>query len=158
MKSPENNPEHDPELDFAKLDAALRAHAIPVDGTIASSASAIPHPSTGPSWSGPRALVSPPMIAIVTVAALVGVPYLVPHLDRLRLLTPIPESASLFAGAPPAQPAATVGAAELKLETKDDSALRQPEDVELPAAAREIVPPPNAEQKPPREPIASTNS
>lgn len=102
-------------------------------------------------WSGPRALVSTPMIAIVTAGVLVGVPYLVPGLDRFRLLTPLPESASLFAGAPPAQPAATVGAAELKMETKDDSAMRQPEDVELPAAAREIVPPPNAEQKPPRE-------
>ena len=110
MKSPEKTPERDPELDAAKLDAALREHAIPVDGTIASAASTVVHPSTGPSWSGPRALVSPPMIAIVTVAALVGVPYLVPHLDRFRLLTPIPESASLFAGAPPAQPAATFAA------------------------------------------------
>ena len=140
----------------AKLIAALRAHEVDpklvaAKESAAPATSATVPPPTGPSWSGPRALVSPPMIAMITVGALVGLPYLVPKLDRLRLLTPIPESASLFAGAPPAQPAATVGAADLKMETKDDGALRQPEEVELPAAAREIVPPPNAEQKPPRQ-------
>ena len=106
---------------------------------------------TEPAWSGPSVLTSRPMIAMVTVGALVGLPYLVPGLTRFRLLTPLPETASLFAAPAPAQPAATVGAAELKMETKDDAELRQPEDVQLPAAAREIVPPPNAEQKPPRE-------
>src|SRR5262245_57380817 len=95
--------------------------------------------------TGLAALRSPAAIAMATAAALVSVPYLIPGLERFRLLTPLPEDASLFAGAAPAQPAATVGEAELKLETKDDSELRQPEDIQLPAAAREIVPPPNAE-------------
>jgi lysophospholipase L1-like esterase len=95
-------------------------------------------------------LASPSAIAMVTVAALVAVPYLAPKLDRFRLLTALPESASLFAAAPAAQPVASVGEAELKIETKDESALRQPEDVQLPAAAQGVVPPPNAEQKPPR--------
>ena len=100
--------------------------------------------------SGLAVLRAPTTIAMVTVAVLVGLPYLVPRLDRFRLLTPLPETASLFAVASPPKPAATVGEAEIKLETKDDDTLRQPEDVVLPAAAREIVPPPNAEQKPPR--------
>lgn len=99
---------------------------------------------------GAAVLRSPAAIAMVTVAALVGVPYLVPGLARVRLLTPLPETASLFAMPAPAQSVAAVGEAEIKIETKDDEALRQPEVVELPAAAREIVPPPTAEQKPPR--------
>lgn len=99
---------------------------------------------------GLAVLRAPTTIAMVTVAALVALPYALPKLERFRLLTPLPETASLFAVAPPPSPAATVGEAEIKLETKDDDTLRQPEDVVLPAAAREIVPPPNAEQKPPR--------
>src|SRR4051812_46213024 len=99
--------------------------------------------------SGLAVLWSPTMIAMATAAALVGVPYVVPQLARFRLLTPLPESASLFGAAAPAQPVATVGEAVIKVETRDEEALRQPEDVQLPAAARELVPPPNAEQKPP---------
>ena len=105
---------------------------------------------TAGAYRGASVLLSPPAIAIATLAALVGLPYVVPGLARFRLLTPLPETASLFAQPAPAQPAATVGEAEIKIETKDDDALRQPEVVELPAAAREIVPPPTAEQKPPR--------
>ena len=157
MESPEKQ---------AQLDAALRRRAssdtapVVVEGTLTrgepadaarATDAAQAAASKGPTWSGPAVLTSRPMLAMVTLAALVGVPYLIPKLDRFRLLTPIPETASLFAGAAPAQPAATVGAAVLQMETKDDEALRQPEDVQLPAAAREIVPPPNAEQKPPRE-------
>jgi lysophospholipase L1-like esterase len=114
------------------------------------SGSSSPRSAPDRAFRGARTLLSPSAIAMVTVAALVGLPYLVPGVQRLRLLTPLPETASLFAMPAPAQPAATVGAAKLEAETKDDDALKQPEVVELPAAAREIVPPPTAEQKPPR--------
>lgn len=107
-------------------------------------------PQNDREWRGVQVLLSAPTIAMATVAALVGAAYVVPVESRFRLLTPLPETVSLFAVAVPPQPAATVGAAEIKLETKDDEARSLPEVVELPAAAREIVPPPNAEQKPPR--------
>ncbi|MEZ4313631.1 MAG: hypothetical protein R3F14_36885, partial [Polyangiaceae bacterium] len=118
----------------------------------AASTSTPPPPATTSAHvdRGPAVLTSRTALAMLTAAVLVAVPYAVPQLGRLRLLTPLSESASLFGSPAPAQPAATVGEAELKIETKDDDALSQPEVVELPAAAREIVPPPNAEQKPPR--------
>ncbi|MBK8251947.1 MAG: hypothetical protein IPK82_04690 [Polyangiaceae bacterium] len=114
------------------------------------SASKPPRTDETPGRSSVSVLTSPSAIAMVTVAALVGAAYLIPGAQRFRVLTALPESASLFPVPAPAQPAATVGAAEIKIETKDDDTLRQPEVVDLPPAAREIVPPPNAEQKPPR--------
>jgi len=92
--------------------------------------------------------------ALLTLAALVAVPYAVPGLGRLRVLTPLPEGAGLVTRAPAtvasAAPAATVGEARLVIETTEQAELRQPEVVALPPAAREAVPAAAEEKKPPR--------
>jgi lysophospholipase L1-like esterase len=88
--------------------------------------------------------------ALATLALLVGLPYAVPGLHRLRVLTPLPEGASLITPPPAAAPAASVGETRLVLETTEQDELRQPEVVVIPAAAREAIPAVAAEQKPPR--------
>lgn len=87
--------------------------------------------------------------AILTLALLVGAPYASPRLSRFRVLTPLPEGASLIARGPTA-PAATVGETKLAIETTEQAELRQPEVVAIPAAAREALPPGVTEEKPPR--------
>jgi lysophospholipase L1-like esterase len=90
--------------------------------------------------------------ALATLAALVAVPYAAPHLQRFRVLTPLPEGAALLKPAPAAAPAATVGEARLVIETTEQSELRQPEVVALPPAAKEVLPAAvtTNEEKPPR--------
>jgi hypothetical protein len=88
-------------------------------------------------------------LAMATLAALVGLPYVVPGLDRLRVFTPLPEGKGLDAlirRAP--APAATVGETAT-LETREQAELEQPEEVELPAAAATLVKAPT-EGKAPR--------
>ena len=87
--------------------------------------------------------------ALATLAVLVGAPYAVPGLGRLRVLTPLPEGASLIKPPPAAAPAASVGETKLVIETTPQEDLRLPEVVNIPAAAREAIPA-VAEQKPPR--------
>lgn len=101
----------------------------------------------GASAHGDNGLISRTAAALLTLAALVAVPYGVPGLARLRLLTPLPEGAGLIAAAP--APTASVGEARLVVETTEQDELRQPEVVILPPAARDALPA-VAEGKPPR--------
>jgi lysophospholipase L1-like esterase len=94
-------------------------------------------------------LGSPAALAMVTLAALVALPYALPSLARLRLLTPLPDGQRLVAVAPPA-PAASVGETALVIETTEQAELQQPEEVVLPPAAAEIAPAIASEGKPPR--------
>jgi hypothetical protein len=95
----------------------------------------------GAEGAGTNGLRSRSAAALVTLGALVALPYAIPGLARLRVLTPLPDGASLLQGkaAGPA-PAATVGETTLVLETTEQSELRQPEHVVLPPAAREALP------------------
>lgn len=104
-----------------------------------------------PSGVGANGLLSRTAGAMLTLAALVALPYAVPQLSRLRVLSPLPEGAGLVVKpkAAAAAPAATVGEAKLVLETTEQAELRQPEVVTIPAAAREALPA-VAEDKPPR--------
>jgi len=95
-------------------------------------------------------LVSRTAGALLTLAGLVAVPYLSSHLQRFRVLTPLPDGMALIAPPPAAAPVATVGEARLVIETTEQSELRQPDEVPLPAAARELMPAAVDEQKPPR--------
>jgi lysophospholipase L1-like esterase len=91
--------------------------------------------------------------ALLTLGALVALPYAVPGLARFRVLEPLPDGAGLVTRTPSgaaAAPAATVGEAKLVLETTEQAELRQPETVAIPAAAKEAVPAAGDETKPPR--------
>jgi lysophospholipase L1-like esterase len=85
------------------------------------------------------ALTSPAAVAMATLALLTAVPYAVPSLARLRLLTPLPPELSLLQTGPAAPPAATIGEVALAFETTEQEALAQPENVHLSAAAAEVV-------------------
>lgn len=87
--------------------------------------------------------------ALLTFLALVSIPYGFPSLSRLRVLTPLPDGAGLSLRPAAVAPAATVGETKLAMETTEQTELRQPEEVTIPAAAREVVPA-AAEKKPPR--------
>src|SRR5690242_2772758 len=99
-------------------------------------------PSAAPT-SGTNGLRSPAFLAMLTVAVLTAIPYAVPKLSRFRLLQPLPEGAGLVMVPAPAAvsaaPSAPVGETALVIETTEQSELRQPEQVELPAAAAELV-------------------
>jgi lysophospholipase L1-like esterase len=86
----------------------------------------------------------------VTLVSLVAIPYATPALARFRVLTPLPDGASLIPSVPAAAPVTTVGETKLAIETTEQSELRQPEDVPLPPAAREALPAALEEKKPPR--------
>jgi lysophospholipase L1-like esterase len=88
--------------------------------------------------------------ALLTLASLVAIPYATPALARFRVLTPLPDGASLIPALPAAAPAATVGETKLAIETTEQAELRQPEDVPLSPAAREALPAALEEKKPPR--------
>lgn len=87
--------------------------------------------------------------ALITLAALVAVPYAIPALARFRVLTPLPEGAGLIPRTAAAAPAASVGETKLVIETTEQSELRQPEVVAIPEAAKQAVPAATAEKKPP---------
>jgi lysophospholipase L1-like esterase len=87
--------------------------------------------------------------ALATLGALVALPYAVPGSFRFRVLTPLPDGVALIAPAPAAAPAPTVGETKLVIKTTEQAELRQPEEVALPAAAREVLPAVD-EKKPPR--------
>ena len=91
-------------------------------------------------------------IALMTLVALVALPYFAPSLARLRLLTPLPEGEGLVAVSPAPEPAASVGETALATETTEQAELRQPEEIALPPAAAEIVPATSTTEtgKPPR--------
>ncbi len=103
---------------------------------------------------GENGLFSRTAGALLALAALVALPYRVPGLQRFRVLTPLPDGVALFtparASAALASPAAPVGETSLVIETTEQSELRQPEVVPIPAAAREAMPAAVEEQKPPR--------
>lgn len=92
------------------------------------------------------------MLALVSLAVFVAIPYLHPSLERLRLLAPLPEGHGLVAVAPAAAPVASVGEAPLVVETTPQAELSQPEEVSLPPAAAEIIEPAGGAKvdKPPR--------
>jgi lysophospholipase L1-like esterase len=96
-------------------------------------------------------LASPALAASVTLLALIGIAYGVPGLDRFRLLTPLPEGAALVI-APPvvagAAPVASVGEAQLGVETHDDTP--KVEEAVIPRAAIEALPGVREDKKPPR--------
>lgn len=90
-------------------------------------------------------LVSRSAGAMLALAVLVAVPYAIPGLARFRLLTPLPEGKGLVLAPRPAvsaAAAASVGETKLVIETREQNELRQPEEVALPPAAKEVVLPP----------------
>jgi lysophospholipase L1-like esterase len=98
-------------------------------------------------------LLSPAMLAMLTLAALVALPYRAPLGERLRVLTPLPDGMGLVAVPPNAAgaaPAASVGEAALAIETKDEQAPKAAEDVPIPEAAAEAIPFVREAKKPPR--------
>ena len=106
-----------------------------------------------PAARGDNGLVSRAAGALLTLAALVGLPYRVPALARLRLLTPLPEGAGVITGAlAPAAPTASVGETRLVIETTEQAELRQAESetMAIPPAAKEALPAAAEEKKPPR--------
>ncbi len=104
------------------------------------------------STGGTNGLRSSTALALITLAVLVGIPYLHPSLTRFRLLSPLPEGEGFVAVAPAASPVASVGEAPLVVETTEQSELSQPEEVSLPPAAAEIVAPAGSAKvdKPPK--------
>jgi hypothetical protein len=94
----------------------------------------------------PNGLTSPFTLAMATLAVLVVLPYALPGLARLRLLTPLPEGQGLVIVAPPA-PATSVGETTLAFETTEQAELRQPEELALPSGPTELAPP-GAPEKP----------
>src|SRR6266496_916368 len=93
--------------------------------------------------SGRNGLCSSALGAIATLAVLIAVPYAVPGLSRLRVLTPLPDGQGLVLAPPPAvsaAPAASVGEAKLAGETGEQAELRQPEVVVIPPSATDAVP------------------
>jgi lysophospholipase L1-like esterase len=94
-------------------------------------------------------LRAPAVGAIATVALLVAIPYLVPGLERLRLLHPLPPGAGIVLAPPPAE-TATVGEVELPpAEAGELDHLGVPEEVEMPAQALALYPSATATEKPP---------
>lgn len=92
-----------------------------------------------PTVVGTNGLKSSALLALLTLVALVALPYRVPGLARFRLLTPLPEGAGLVAVSPQAAPAPSVGEAALVVETTEQAELRQPEEIALPPAAVEAL-------------------
>jgi lysophospholipase L1-like esterase len=105
-----------------------------------------PAPTARSQGNGLRA---PALGAMVTLAALVAVPYLVPGLERLRLLQPLPPGAGIVLAPPPAE-TAEVGEIELPAaEAGELDHLGVPEEVDIPAPARELYPAAKPGEKPP---------
>ena len=75
---------------------------------------------------------------MMTLAVLIAVPYLVPGLGRLKLLTPLPDGVGLGAMARAPAPVASVGETTI-IETREQPELAQPEEVRLPPAAAAAV-------------------
>ncbi|MEO5729499.1 MAG: hypothetical protein ABI134_12865, partial [Byssovorax sp.] len=96
-------------------------------------------------------LASPALAAAITLLGLIGLPYRIPGIERFRLFTPLPEGVALVI-APPvtagAAPVASVGEAELGVETHDDTP--KPDEVVIPPAAIEALPGVREDRKPPR--------
>lgn len=88
----------------------------------------------GPVTRSPRtALVSRPVLAIVSLGVLAGVAELVPAFEKVRLSgTPAAKSEAPVGVAPPVL---TLGQAELETETRARPELAQPEHVELPRSS-----------------------
>ena len=101
------------------------------------------------SEQGQNGLVAPAARALLTLALLVALPYLVPGLSRLRLLTPLPDGEGLVMVPAPA-PVASVGEATLQIETTEQAELTQPEEPAMPPAAAEVLPAAPSEERPPR--------
>lgn len=102
---------------------------------------------------GVNGLHSPTLLAMATLALLIALPYAVPGLHRLRLLSPLPDGVGLVIAKPvtaAAAPAASEGEAALGVETLEQAELQQPESVALPPRAAEAVPSAREEKKPPR--------
>lgn len=93
--------------------------------------------------------------AMVSLAVLVGIPYLVPSLWRFRLLSPLPEGTGLVAAAQPAAaaPSAQVGETSLIIETTEQPELRQPEDLVVPPEAKAALPPASVQEDKAPKPI-----
>jgi lysophospholipase L1-like esterase len=99
----------------------------------------------------PAALRSPSTVAMLTVALLTALPYAVPKLARFRLLSPLAPGQSLVEPKRAPAPVASVGEVTLAFGTDDRGDLAQPEQVELPAAAAEVLPDAaKGEDEPPR--------
>ncbi|MBW2528253.1 MAG: hypothetical protein JRI23_29020 [Deltaproteobacteria bacterium] len=111
---------------------------------MATSAEPAPSPRTGT-----NGLRSAAAVAMGVAALLVGIPYLVPGLERLRLLTPLPEGQGLILQAPEpdAPPVGEADVPDLSADTGAELAL--PERVELPAEAHPLAASVEREAKPP---------
>jgi hypothetical protein len=99
--------------------------------------------------AGRNGLRSPAAVAMVTVVALVAVPYALGlQLPRLRLLTPLPDRMSLVGG--PAAPTASIGETQLVVETGDQAELRQPEQAASAPEIAKALPAGSSTDKPPK--------
>ncbi|AKT38285.1 GDSL-type esterase/lipase family protein [Chondromyces crocatus] len=98
---------------------------------------------------GRNGLLSKATLALATLGLLVAIPYGIPRLERLRLLSPLPEGEGLVAVPTPA-PMTSVGEAALQVETTEQAELQQPEEPEIPPAAAAVLPSSVTEEKPPR--------
>lgn len=101
-----------------------------------------PHPSDEP--AGLRSVV----ITLGALLALVSIPYAVPKLGRLRLLTPIPPGQGLSLAAPPPENTAVGETVLPPMSAPDETVLAQPEDAPLPAKAASLPDLPRAERPP----------
>ena len=98
---------------------------------------------------GTNGLRSPAAGAALTIAVLVAIPYLIPGLERLRLLTPLPEGEGIVLSKAP-EKKTTVGEAQLPAaDFADLHHFAQPEKVEIPAEAAKVLGPVTEQEKPP---------
>lgn len=91
-------------------------------------------PEASTTEAEPSPLRSPIMVALLSLAAFVALPYAAPGLARLRLLTPLPPELSLIKAPAAAAPEATVGEVALRFGTEEQEGLAQPESAPSPSA------------------------
>lgn len=97
---------------------------------------------------GANGLRSPAALAMATLLVLLGIPYLVPGLQRVRVLTPLTEGEGIALVAP-GEPEAPVGEAELP-STPASSDRAQPERAAPAPEAKDPAARAAPEEKPPR--------
>ncbi len=102
-------------------------------------------PPSAPDRGGLRSVA----LAVVTLLVAIALPYGVPGLERFRLLSPLAPGEGFALAPPPVEASAEVGEVALPPADADGTEhLGVPEEVSLPARARELVSV-QAEEKPP---------